>query len=561
MMALSLALRFLFVLALGFPALAQEMPTAIPAGRRATNIALIPIHGPIDHVTKRSLERRLALAEEAGADAVVLDIDTPGGDLAATLEILYLLRTEAPANTVAWIHPKAFSAGTIIALATREIVVDPNGVFGDAAPIQGIPLAGLRQMAAAERAKIEAPLLSEVVHEARRHGWDEKLVQAFIAVDVELWLLRNTRTGERLFADRNDYTTLFGSDPPKTRLQRLPPAPARDERTGFLPGADLDATPPPSAADRSLDIEFVQDLPSKRPLMDSLDPADWTVLGQVVTADELLVVRADEALAYGLSSGEVAGEAQLATFFGGAAITRYDESWSEHLVRFLTWWPVRGILITVMLVCFFIEMAAPGYGTFGAAAVAAMGILLAAPLLIGLAEWWTALLVIGGLALVALELFVIPGIGAIGVIGGLLMFAGLVGTFLGPDPLGSANRSEMLQGLAVTGAAFFAAGIIIWLLLRLLPDLPMARRFVLAAEVGGSGSDQVPPIPHAPPATQGIAVGTLGTAATDLRTSGRVEIEGRLLDAQSIGGYITQGAAVRVISVEGSTVHVEEDLS
>ena len=134
---------------------------------------MITIHGPIDRITLHSLERRLDEAKARGADAVVLDIDTFGGDLQATIEILYLLRSKSPANTVAWIHPKAYSAGTIIALAMREIVVDSNGVFGDAAPIQGMPLTGLRQMAPAERAKIEAPLLSELVHEARRHGWDE----------------------------------------------------------------------------------------------------------------------------------------------------------------------------------------------------------------------------------------------------------------------------------------------------------------------------------------------------------------------------------------------------
>jgi membrane-bound serine protease (ClpP class) len=415
-------------------------------------------------------------------------------------------------------------------------------------------------MAPAERAKIEAPMLSEVVHEARRHGWDEKLVQAFIAVDAELWLIQNSQTGERLFVDRADFQTLFDSEPPSTRLKRLPPAPARDETTGFLPGANLaDDEPAPTAAERARDIEFVQDLSSKRPLISTLNPADWTLLGHIVSADELLVVRADEAIAYGLASGEAATEQELAALFGGAQITHYDESWSERLVRFMTWWPVRGVLITIMLVCFFIEMAAPGYGTFGAAAVAAMAILLAAPLLIGLAEWWTALLVIAGLTLVVVELFVIPGVGAIGVIGGLTMFLGLVGTFMGPDPLGSSNRADMLQGLAITGAAFFASGIIIWLLLRTLPDLPLARRFVLSAEVGGPGSDTVEPMPHTPDGTLGISIGDLGVASTDLRRSGRVELDGRFIEAQSIGAYITKGTSVRVVAIKDAIVHVEEE--
>ena len=533
--------------------------SAIPAGRKAGTVAMITIHGPIDRITLHSLERRLDEAKARGADAVVLDIDTFGGDLQATIEILYLLRSKAPANTVAWIHPKAYSAGTIIALAMREIVVDSNGVFGDAAPIQGMPLTGLRQMAPAERAKIEAPLLSELVHEARRHGWDERLVQSFAAVDVSLWLIEHRSTGRQLFVDKDEYQEIFGEAPPLTRLKRLPPTPGRDPMSGLLPGADIDLDEPvPTSAERDIQIDEVQDLPSQRPDIESIDPAEWISLGQVVSEDELLVLKADEAEAYGLSSGKVDNETQLKSFFGANQIDRYDERWSEHLVRFLTWWPVRGVLIVIMLVGFFFEMASPGSGTFGAVALSALGILLLAPLMVGLAEWWTAIIVILGLLLVVLELFVIPGVGFIGILGGLLLFAGLVGTFLGPDPIGSTTREEVLRGIATTAAGFFGAGVIIWLLFRHVPNLPFSRKFVLADAVGGPASRNSPPPPAPHDPTEGIEVGSLGTAATDLRTSGRVSIGDRMIDARSVDGYINQGSTVRVTEVDSFGIQVEE---
>ena len=533
--------------------------SAIPAGRKAGTVAMITIHGPIDRITLHSLERRLDEAKARGADAVVLDIDTFGGDLQATIEILYLLRSKAPANTVAWIHPKAYSAGTIIALAMREIVVDSNGVFGDAAPIQGMPLTGLRQMAPAERAKIEAPLLSELVHEARRHGWDERLVQSFAAVDVSLWLIEHRSTGRQLFVDKDEYQEIFGEAPPLTRLKRLPPTPGRDPMSGLLPGADIDLDEPvPTSAERDIQIDEVQDLPSQRPDIESIDPAEWISLGQVVSEDELLVLKADEAEAYGLSSGKVDNETQLKSFFGANQIDRYDERWSEHLVRFLTWWPVRGVLIVIMLVGFFFEMASPGSGTFGAVALSALGILLLAPLMVGLAEWWTAIIVILGLLLVVLELFVIPGVGFIGILGGLLLFAGLVGTFLGPDPIGSTTREEVLRGIATTAAGFFGAGVIIWLLFRHVPNLPFSRKFVLADAVGGPASRNSPPPPAPHDPTEGIEVGSLGTAATDLRTSGRVSIGDRMIDARSVDGYISEGSKVRVTEVDSFGIQVEE---
>ena len=83
--------------------------TPIPAGRKAETIAIISVDGPIDGVTTRSIERRLQEAKEAGCDAVVIELDTPGGDLMATFDILELIRNQAPANTVAWVRPKAFS--------------------------------------------------------------------------------------------------------------------------------------------------------------------------------------------------------------------------------------------------------------------------------------------------------------------------------------------------------------------------------------------------------------------------------------------------------------------
>ena len=227
-------------------------------------------------------------------------------------------------------------------------------------------------------------------------------------------------------------------------------------------------------------------------------------------------------------------------------------------MRFLIWWPVRGVLIVIMLVGFFFEMASPGAGTFGAVALSAMAILLLAPLMVGLAEWWTAIIVILGLLLVVLELFVIPGVGFIGILGGLLLFAGLVGTFLGPDPIGSTTRAEVLRGIATTAAGFFGAGVIIWLLFRHVPNLPLSRKFVLAEAVGGPASRNSPPPPAPHDPMEGIEVGSLGTAATDLRTSGRVSIGDRMVDARSVDGYISEGSTVRVTEVDSFGIQVEE---
>jgi membrane-bound serine protease (ClpP class) len=568
----ALARRFLIcgvfvaalLLAIDAEARPQETPAAaVPAGRQANHIAIVSIHGPIDGITTRSLDRRLDEAARRGVDAVILEIDTPGGDLMATFDILELIRTKAPANTIAWVRPKAFSAGTIIALACREIVTTPTGRFGDAAPIQGMPLVGLRNMPAAERAKIEAPLLSELVYDARRQGWDEKLVQAFVAVDVQLWLIRHRDTGELLFVDAAEFERIFGEAPISTRLERLPaPTYQEDRPFGSSNFRSNVPTPPATIPDaetvedaRQAAIDFRQEIPSRRPQLDREDADDWENLGQIISADELLVLRADEAVAYGLSSSDRIGtDDDLRSFLGATTVTRLDETWSEGLVRFLTLWPVRVVLIVVMLVGFFIELSAPGYGVFGLVAVSALAVLLGAPLLAGLSDWWTVLVVLLGLALVVAELFFLPGFGVAGMLGGLLLFAGLVGTFVSGDPFDPAMRDQLFRGIAATMIAGLAASSIGWIFWRTLPNNPFASRIILGAEIGDTA-----PAPSPRDAIELIEIGALGIAATPLRTAGRVEFDGRLVDAQSEDGFIEQGTRVRVIASDRFGVRVEID--
>ena len=264
------------------------------------------------------------------------------------------------------------------------------------------------------------------------------------------------------------------------------------------------------------------------------------------------MLRADEAVAYGLSSSDGIGtDTDLQAFMGATTVTRLDETWSEGLVRFLTLWPVRVVL---MLVGFFIEISAPGYGVFGLVAISALAVLLGAPLLAGLSDWWTVLVVLLGLALVVAELFFLPGFGVAGMLGGLLLFAGLVGTFVSGDPFDPAMRDQLFRGIAATMIAGLTASSIGWIFWRTLPNNPFASRIILGAEIGDTAHD----LPASSKAEL-IEIGTLGITATPLRTAGRVEFDGRLVDAQSEDGFIEQGTRVRVIASDRFGVRVEID--
>jgi membrane-bound ClpP family serine protease len=528
-------------------------PGAVPAYRQAGTVAVLTVRGTIDGVTAVSLERRVKEALAAGAGAVVLELHTPGGSLDATREICGLIRSEFPANTVAWINREAYSAGTIIALACREIVVAPDAAFGDAAPVS--PWGTL---APTERAKIEGPLLAEVVDSARRNRYDEKLVQSFVSMGVELWMIENNETRERIFVDRAEYRMVFGEEPPAQLTPVAPPAgaasPVRPWSSLVAPPAD---GPPPDPEAIRRQVEAEQDRPSNRPQLTAADRGRWTLLRQVDAADRLLVVKSPEALYYGLGAAVIADDEELRAWFGAQTVRRYDRSWSESLVGFLVHPIVMGVLLVVFVVCLLIELAMPGFGVFGATAVVALLLLMGAPLLAGMAQWWEILLIVVGLGLIGAELFIIPGFGAAGIAGLACLMVGVVGAFVAHD-LGSAQgQAELMRGLGALLSAFAAAGVAGWFLFRRVESLPLLNRVILRAEVREPRTEpglleamgsSVPP----------LAAGAAGTAATDLRPAGRAEFAGRLLDVRSIGGYIERGKRLRIVSVGKFVIEVEE---
>ncbi|MHC4102103.1 MAG: NfeD family protein [Planctomycetota bacterium] len=536
-------------------------PTAVPAYRQANKVAVLTVHGAIDGITLRSLERRVRQAKADGADAIVLDIDTPGGALDATLDICHLIRTEATPNTVAWINPKAYSAGTIIALACREIVVGPSSAFGDAAPISPfgpIPIT--------ERAKVESPLLTEVIDSARTNHYDEKLVESFIGVGVELWMIENTNTGERAFVDRQEYRNVFGEDPP-AQITPVAPPPGLQTQTPVKPWFQSVMPPEPSGT-TTLDrdqirqqIELEQSRPSSRAQLTRDDRDQWQLVKQVVSNDRLLVLKPPQAIEYGLATATIANDDQLKAYFGAQTLERYPRNWSESLAQFLINPIVRGVLLVIFVICLLVELAAPGVGVFGATAGLSLLIVIGAPWLAGMAQWWEILLIVMGLGLIAVELFIIPGFGVAGIGGAACLLVGLVGTFVSDDLSTPAGQSDLVAGITATFTALLAAGIGAWLLFRQLETLPLLGRFILKAEVGeaqaaaagGTGLLEAVGGGERP-----LETGSVGVAETDLRPAGRADFDGRLVDVKSVGAYIDRGTRVRVVSVGRFAIEVEE---
>ncbi|MEQ1895844.1 MAG: NfeD family protein [Vicinamibacterales bacterium] len=104
------------------------------AGKAAPIVYVVPINGTIDLGLAPFLARAVREATEAGASAVVVEINTFGGRVDAAVAMRDTL-LNAPIRTIAFINPRAISAGALIALACNTIIMATGGTIGAAAPV------------------------------------------------------------------------------------------------------------------------------------------------------------------------------------------------------------------------------------------------------------------------------------------------------------------------------------------------------------------------------------------------------------------------------------------
>jgi membrane-bound serine protease (ClpP class) len=102
-------------------------------------VRLIEINGTITPPMASYVSRAINSAEKSGADAIVLQIDTPGGLSSAMDDIVTdILESDVP--VIAYVSPgnaRAASAGVYITYASHVAAMAPNTNIGSASPVQG----------------------------------------------------------------------------------------------------------------------------------------------------------------------------------------------------------------------------------------------------------------------------------------------------------------------------------------------------------------------------------------------------------------------------------------
>jgi membrane-bound serine protease (ClpP class) len=411
------------------------------APAQAPTVYRLAVTGVVEDGLAPYVARGLREAAAAGAAAVDRDIDTPGGRIDAAERIADAVGA-SKVPVYAFVNPRAYSAGALIALSAKAIYMRPGAVLGAATPVDGQGVKASEKMVSAMRGEFRAL--------AEAQGLDPRVAEAMVDERVE------------------------------------------------IPGLD--------------------------------------------TKEELLTLSTNEALRVGYAKAAPAGEAELLRAIGlpGARVVSLAPNWAELVVRFLTNPLVSPLLLSLGLLGLVFEIKTGAFGLGGLVSLASLGLFFGSSFLVGLAGWEEVILLGVGLLALAVEIFILPGFGAAGVLGLVALAAAVMLAMIGSSP----SAADVTQALIVLGASLAITASVGYAWLRHLPN---SGRF------GGlflrGGAHQADGYIAATPRSD--LVGQDGVAVTDLRPAGTAQFGHERVDVVTEGDYVLQGRAVRVVRSEG----------
>ena len=265
---------------------------------------------------------------------------------------------------------------------------------------------------------------------------------------------------------------------------------------------------------------------------------------------KLISLTTDQALKYHIADGTAETfDALLDSLgYGETIIVESSENWSEAVVRFLTNPVVASLLTTFGFLGILFELQSPGWGIPGFVGLTCLVLSLSASYIAKLATMSDMIFIMGGLALLLLEILVIPGFGVAGIGGIGLLIYGLYLLLLPDVPVGDEILSQATDGLLI---GIFGGIIGLYFLGRLMIKTKFWEQLtapnVQKKEDGYTNTFGWESLR-----------GESGISDTDLHPSGWVNVADQRVFVVSEGDFIEKGTAVKVMSVDGNRIVVRE---
>lgn len=270
----------------------------------------------------------------------------------------------------------------------------------------------------------------------------------------------------------------------------------------------------------------------------------------VVEAGKLLTLTTEEAIELEVAHAVVEDWPDLLGRVGleDAATAEARPNWAEAVVRFLTHPAVAPLLLSLGFLGLLVEIKTPTFGLAGGVGLLCLAAFFGARLLVNLAGLEEMLLLGAGLALILLEIFVIPGIGLAGIAGGLAVASSIVLSLLGRFP----TLGDIVEATGLVSLSLILVAVLAFALLRHLPHSRSLSGIFLKDETSRDTGYL------SAPAREEL-VGMTGVALTDLRPSGTVLVGEERIDVVTEGPWIEAETPVRIVRAEGYR-HVVREL-
>lgn len=290
-----------------------------------------------------------------------------------------------------------------------------------------------------------------------------------------------------------------------------------------------------------------------------LTAKQWEALGEkgraeyaahkvVAPEGQLLTLTDREAADLGFSVGSYASLDEFLEAKGFVKSAEVKESWSENLVRAIG--KFAPILMLVGFGALYLEFKTPGLSIFGIIGALCLIVVFGSKYAVGLADHTELLLLLAGFALVAVEMYVLPGTFIAGGIGLALILVALMlslQSFTLPDPGMPWEWRTLADNFLLTFGTALAALLVPLLAARyLLPNLPKGIRVVSETTLADAHSPAAAPVP----------LGAQGTSKTPLRPAGKAVFGDQTLEVSSRGEFIEAGKPVEVCRIDGTKVLV-----
>lgn len=443
---------------------------------------------------------------------IVLELNTPGGEVFAAQKISDMLKEmdiQEKIPVVAFINNWAISAGAMLAYSCRYITVVKDASMGAAEPIT-----------IGESGKVES--VSEKVNSALR-------------------------------ADFGNRAAFFGRNPVIAEAM----------------------------VDKDIILVWRQGQVIKLEKEDQIQPTDTVVSAK----GKLLTLTSEEMMKYGVadlllppvrlepitpkeldSEKWPASKTLLFTYpffkeIPHATVDKYRMDWKMQFFALLASPAVSSLLYLGLMLGLYMEISNPGLGLPGTLAITCLFLITLSSFALEIANWLELILLLAGLAIILVEVFILPTFGLLGFIGIVFFLMGLFGMMLpGWDAISFEIDTQTLNAagevffnrLAWLGGTTVVALLIIAVLSRYAaPNFAAFRRFVL------SGNEQVGYIAGDSPAELPKA-GEQGEVLATLRPAGKIVIRDKIYDAISYGSFIEKGQKIVVDRLEGSVIVVSK---